>query len=126
MLKRQYSLATGLVLLIVLVLLNLPEQPAARIKLALGGLFLPLFGIAGSVQQLTQQIGNTLVPRGTNVLPICWVSCWTDPAMPKRGRNNPPRASLILAAGCSGRLSSTSTINNTRPVAKLYCRLSIF
>src|ERR1041384_3328959 len=65
MLKRQYSLATGLVLLIVLVLLNLPEQPAARIKLALGGLFLPLFGIAGSVQQLTQQIGNTLVPRGT-------------------------------------------------------------
>src|ERR1051325_218883 len=65
MLKRQYSFATGLVLLIVLVLLNLPEQPAARLKLALGGLFLPLFGIAGSVQQLTQQIGNTLVPRGT-------------------------------------------------------------
>src|SRR5580765_2184833 len=65
MLKRQYSIATGLVLLIVLVLLNLPEQPAARIKLALGGLFLPLFGMAGSVQQLTQQAGNSLVPRST-------------------------------------------------------------
>jgi rod shape-determining protein MreC len=65
MLKRQYSFATGLVLLIVLVLLNLPEQPAARIKLALGGLFLPLFGMAGSVQQLTQQVGNALVPRST-------------------------------------------------------------
>ena len=65
--KRQYSLATGLVLLIVLVLLNLPEQPAARIKLALGGLFLPLFGMAGSVQQLAQQVGNALVPRSTLV-----------------------------------------------------------
>ena len=65
MLKRQYSIATGLVLLIVLVVLNLPEQPAARIKLALGGLFLPLFGMAGSVQQLTQQVGNSLVPRST-------------------------------------------------------------
>src|ERR1041385_8998161 len=63
--KRQYSIATGLVVLIVLVLLNLPEQPAARIKLALGGLFLPLFGMAGSVQQLTQQVGNALVPRST-------------------------------------------------------------
>src|SRR5436190_20898071 len=65
MLKRRYSLPTGLVLLVVLVLLNLPEQPAARIKLALGGLFLPLFGMAGSVQQLTQQAGNSLVPRST-------------------------------------------------------------
>jgi rod shape-determining protein MreC len=65
MFKRQYSIATGLVLLIVLVLLNLPEQPAVRIKLAVGGLFLPLFGIAGSVQNLTQQLGNALVPRST-------------------------------------------------------------
>ena len=65
MLKRQYSIATGLVLLIVLVLLNLPEQPAARIKLAWGGLFLPLFGMAGSIQQLTQQVGNSVVPRST-------------------------------------------------------------
>ena len=65
MLKRQYSIATGLVLLIVLVLLNLPEQPAARIKLAWGGLFLPLFGMAGSIQQLTQQVGNSVVPRNT-------------------------------------------------------------
>src|SRR5438093_6687207 len=65
MLKRQYSIATGLVLLIVLVVLNLPEQPAARIKLALGGLFLPLFGMAGSVQHLTQEVGNSLVPRST-------------------------------------------------------------
>src|SRR2546426_5397939 len=45
--------------------------------------------------------------------------------MLKSGRNNPPKASLILAAGCSGRLSSTSTISTTRPVAMEYCRLSI-
>ena len=65
------------------------------------------------------------VLRGTRELPACWVSCWTEPAMPKRGRNNPPKASLILVAGCSGRLSSTSTINSTKPVAMEYCRFSI-
>ena len=32
-------------------------------KLAIGSLFLPLFGLAGSVQQTTERAGNAIVPR---------------------------------------------------------------
>ena len=50
-------------MLLVLVLVNLPSQTATHLKLALGGLFLPLFGLAGSAQNLTERAGNTVVPR---------------------------------------------------------------
>lgn len=50
-------------MLLVLVLLNLPSQTATQLKLALGGLFLPLFGLASSAQNLTERAGNTVVPR---------------------------------------------------------------
>ncbi|SRR6266511_1020595 len=63
MFNRQYYIALGLVFLIVVVVLNLPRHEAARLKLAIGGLFLPLFGMAGSAQQLTDQLGTTLTPR---------------------------------------------------------------
>jgi rod shape-determining protein MreC len=65
MLKRQYYISVGLVLLVVLIILNLPEQSAGRLKLAVGGLFLPLFGLAGAAQNLAEQAGNTLASRGT-------------------------------------------------------------
>ena len=65
MLKRQYYITIGLVLLVVLGVLNLPEPTAGKLKLAVGGLFLPLFGIAGATRNLVEQIGNTLVPRST-------------------------------------------------------------
>jgi rod shape-determining protein MreC len=51
--------------LIVLVVLNLPDQKAARLKLAISGIFLPLFGIAGSAQQLAGQIGKSVASRNT-------------------------------------------------------------
>ena len=63
--KRQYYITSGLVLLVVLVLLNLSDQKAARIKLVIGGIFLPLFGMAGSVQQLTGQVANSVTSRST-------------------------------------------------------------
>src|ERR1044071_2958263 len=65
MLKRQYYISFGLVLLVVLVVLNLPEPSAGRLKLAVGGLFLPLFGLAGAAQNLADQAGGTLVSRNT-------------------------------------------------------------
>ncbi len=65
MLKRQYYITFGLVLLVVLVVLTLPEQTAGKLKLAVGGLFLPLFGMAGAAQHLVEQAGNTLAPRST-------------------------------------------------------------
>ncbi|MBM3833356.1 MAG: rod shape-determining protein MreC [Verrucomicrobia bacterium] len=63
MLKRPHFIALSIVLLLVLVLLSLPTQTATQLKLALSSLFLPLFGLAGSYQTLTEQAGNTIVPR---------------------------------------------------------------
>ena len=64
MLKRQYYIAFGLVLFVVLVVLNLPDPKATKLKLTIGGLFLPLFGLAGSAQNLASQVGNTFASRG--------------------------------------------------------------
>ena len=63
MLKRPHYIALSLVLFLVLVILNLPSQTATQSKLAIGGLFLPLFGLAGSAHALAAQAGNSLTPR---------------------------------------------------------------
>lgn len=63
MLKRPHYIVLGLVILLALVVLNLPSRAATRLKLALGGLFLPLFGLAGSTQQLSEKAINLAVPR---------------------------------------------------------------
>jgi rod shape-determining protein MreC len=61
--KRPQHVAFGLVLLLVLALLVLPERTGAKLKLAAGGMFLPLFGLAGSTQGLVDQGGRALVSR---------------------------------------------------------------
>jgi rod shape-determining protein MreC len=63
MLKRSQYLALGLVLALTLVILFLPAQTTARLKLAIGSLFLPLFGLAGASHQLAQKAGDALTPR---------------------------------------------------------------
>jgi rod shape-determining protein MreC len=63
MLRRPHYIALGLVLLVTLTILNLPNRATAGLKLAIGGLFLPLFGLAGSAQQLTGAAGDALLPR---------------------------------------------------------------
>ena len=63
MLKRSHYITLGLVVLLALVVLNLPGQTAARLKLALGSLFLPLFGLAGSTQQVVGAAGDAILPR---------------------------------------------------------------
>jgi rod shape-determining protein MreC len=63
MLKRPHYLALGVVLLLTLTLLNLPSRTTGRLKLAIGSLFLPLFGLAGSAQQVTAAAGDNLLPR---------------------------------------------------------------
>ncbi len=64
MLKRPHYMALGLVLLLTLVTLNLPSQTTARLKLAIGALFLPLFGLANASQQALAQAGDAITPRG--------------------------------------------------------------
>ena len=63
MLKRLHYIALGLVVLLTLVILNLPSQTSARFKQGIGSLFLPLFGLASSSQQLAGTAGDAVVPR---------------------------------------------------------------
>ena len=64
MLKRLHYISLGLVVLLTLVILNLPSQTSARFKQGIGSLFLPLFGLASSAQQLTGAAGDAVMPRG--------------------------------------------------------------
>jgi rod shape-determining protein MreC len=63
MLKRPHYIALGLIVLMTLVMLNLPGRTTARLKLGIGGLFLPLFGLASSAQQLPGATGDAVVSR---------------------------------------------------------------
>jgi rod shape-determining protein MreC len=63
MLKRPHYIAVGLVVLTTLIILNLPGHMAARLKLAIGGLFLPLRGVAGSGRESVDKAGDALVSR---------------------------------------------------------------
>ncbi len=63
MLKRPHYMALGLVGLLTLIVLSLPHQTADRLKLAIGSLFLPLFGLAKTSQQLTRQAGEATTSR---------------------------------------------------------------
>ncbi len=50
-------------MLLTLILLNLPSRTTARLKLDIGSVFLPLFGVAGSLQQMANEAGDLAVPR---------------------------------------------------------------
>lgn len=66
-LKRPYWIFVSLSLLLVLILLNLPSRTAVQLKLAIGGFFLPLFGLADSAHQLAERTGSALLPRSVLV-----------------------------------------------------------
>ncbi len=63
MLKRQHYIALGLVVILTLTILNLPGQTTARLKLGIGSLFLPLFGLATTSQRLVERSADALLPR---------------------------------------------------------------
>ena len=50
-------------MLLALVVLNLPDRTAARLKLGIGSLFVPLFGLANSTQQAAGRAGDAVLPR---------------------------------------------------------------
>jgi len=62
--RRKHLVVLGLVVLLVVVLLNLPASTTARLKLALGSLFLPLFGLAGAANHTAGKLGDAVTPRG--------------------------------------------------------------
>jgi rod shape-determining protein MreC len=63
MFNRSYYVAFGLVSLLALLALSLPDRTAHRVKLAVSALYLPLFGLAGSLQGLLDQTGAVVQPR---------------------------------------------------------------
>src|SRR6478672_5347573 len=63
MFKRPNYIALGLVVLMTLTILNLPAKVTARLKLGIGSIFLPLFGLASAGQQAAGQAGAALLPR---------------------------------------------------------------
>ena len=63
MFKQKNYLAFGAVVIVAVVLLSLPTRAAVRLKLAVGSWFLPLFGLAGSAQQLPVDLAESVLPR---------------------------------------------------------------
>jgi rod shape-determining protein MreC len=63
MLKRAHYIALGLIVVLTLVILNLPGTATARLKLGLGSLFVPLFGLANSVHQQAARTVDAILPR---------------------------------------------------------------
>jgi rod shape-determining protein MreC len=62
-LKRPHYIALGVVIVLTLILLNLPSHTAARLKTAISSLFLPLFGLANSSDQLANKAGDVITTR---------------------------------------------------------------
>lgn len=67
MLKRTHSIVLGVVGLLLLLLLNLPSGAASRLKLALGGVFLPLLGLSSAAHSFVDAASYELLPRSTLV-----------------------------------------------------------
>jgi rod shape-determining protein MreC len=63
MFRKKNYLALGAVTLLALLILSLPPRVNARLKLAAGSLFLPLFGLASTTQQLPADLANSVLPR---------------------------------------------------------------
>ena len=63
MFRRKNLVAPGIVVLAAVVLLSLPAGTASRLKLAIGSLFLPLFGLTSAAQQLPGEALDAVLPR---------------------------------------------------------------
>ena len=61
--KRLIYIAFGLVVLLAVACLSLPAKTAGQVKLAVGGLFLPLFGLANTSHQWMTKAEDALIPR---------------------------------------------------------------
>jgi rod shape-determining protein MreC len=63
MFKQKHYLALGAVTLVALLIFSLPPSAVARLKLAAGSLFLPLFGLASTAEQLPVAAADAVLPR---------------------------------------------------------------
>jgi rod shape-determining protein MreC len=63
MLKRPHYIALVAVILLVLILFRLPSETVTKLKLAVGGFFLPLFGVAASTGHLSDSTATAVLPK---------------------------------------------------------------
>lgn len=63
MFKQKNYFALGAVVLVTLAIFSLPPLAASRLKLAVGSLFLPLFGLANAAQQASVSAADAILPR---------------------------------------------------------------
>jgi rod shape-determining protein MreC len=63
MFKQKHYLALGAVTLVALLIFSLPPLATSRLKLAVSSLFLPLFGIVNTAQQLPADLADSVLPR---------------------------------------------------------------
>jgi rod shape-determining protein MreC len=63
MFKQKYYFAVGAVTLVTVLVFSLPSGAVSRLKLAIGGLSLPLLGTVNTVRQLPGRAADTLLPR---------------------------------------------------------------
>ena len=63
MFRKKNYLALGVVTLLALLILSLPPRVTAHLKLTIGSLFLPLFGLANTTQQLPADLADSVLPR---------------------------------------------------------------
>ena len=61
--KKSHYIILVLVVVLVVVLLQLPGGTVAKLKLAISGLFLPLFGLSNSAHQGLAEVEESLTPR---------------------------------------------------------------
>jgi rod shape-determining protein MreC len=63
MFKQKHYLALGAVTLMALLIFSLPPRATGRLKLVVGSLFLPLFGLANNTEQLPVSVANAAMSR---------------------------------------------------------------
>src|SRR5271154_2826179 len=63
MFRKKHYLALGAVTLVVLLLFSLPPSVSTRLKLTVGSLFLPLFGLNSAAQELPATAADAVLPR---------------------------------------------------------------
>ena len=63
MLRRPHYIALGIVVVVTVAILKLPSRTAARVKLAVSSLYVPLFGAADSTQKTVEKAGNAVLPK---------------------------------------------------------------
>ena len=63
MFKQNNYIAAAIVVLAAVVILSLPGSATSRLRLAIGSLFLPLFGLTNAGQQLPADLADSVLPR---------------------------------------------------------------